>query len=197
MTFWDTRPGDSQAACILHRRARDWQGDTRGHSNQRVNIGRLSPSRRIDAPLIVVGGLISGALGLGAALLLRSSVDTRSAGPTAAALNDAFSLLYGAALGLALGSAVVALAARAGPRVVTGLTAGLLGYVTVLAPVLVATRSSDVSRSESISTAAFAAILVTPAILLGAVLGGAIASRRRRAFTSRRANAGHRVGNGK
>jgi hypothetical protein len=167
-----------------------------GHSNQRVSVRRLTPSRRIDAPLIVVGGLISGALGLGAALLLRSSVDTRSAGPTAAALDDAFGLLYGAALGLAVGTAVVALAARMGPRIVTGLLAGLLGYGAVLAPVLVATRPSDVSTSESISTAAFAAILVTPAILLGAVVGGAIASRRRRTFTSRRGNAPPRVRNG-
>lgn len=148
-------------------------------------------------PLIVVGGLISGALGLGAALLLRSSVDTRSAGPTAAALNEAFSLLYGAVVGLAVGTAVVALAARVGPRIVTGFLSGLVGYAAVLAPVLIATRPSDVSTSESISTAAFAAILVTPAILLGAAVGGAIASRRKRPFTSRRANAPPRIGNGR
>jgi hypothetical protein len=72
----------------------------------RVSAGQPTPTRRLDAPLLVVGGLISGALGLGAALLLRSSVDTRSAGPTAAALNDAFSLLYGGAAGLAVGTAV-------------------------------------------------------------------------------------------
>ena len=161
-----------------------------------MSVGQLIPSRRIDAALIVVGGLISGALGLGAALLLKSSVDTRSAGPTAAALDEGFSLLCGAALGLAVGTAVVALAARAGPRIVTGLLAGLLGYAAVLAPVLIATRPSDVSTSESISTAAFAAIIVTPAILLGAVVGGAIATRQGRPFTSRRASAGDQVGNG-
>jgi hypothetical protein len=190
---WPTR---RLSTSLPHQRPRGWQDDTRGHSNQRVSIGRLTPSRRIDAPLIVGGGLISGALGLGAALLLRSSLDTRSAGPTAAALDDAFSLLYGAALGLAVGSAVVALAARVGPRIVTGLMAGLLGYAAVLEPVLVTSRPSDVSRSESIFTAAFAAILVTPAILLGALVARAIASRRRRPFTSRRANAGNQVGNG-
>jgi hypothetical protein len=154
------------------------------------------PSRRIHAPLIVGGGLISGALGLGAALLLRSSLDTRSAGPTAAALDDAFSLLYGAALGLAVGSAAVALAAPVGPRIVTGLMAGLLGYAAVLVPVLVVSRPSDVSMTESILTAAFTAILVTPAIALGALVGGAIAGRRRRP-TSRRVNAGNEVGCGK
>jgi hypothetical protein len=156
----------------------------------------MTPKRRLDAPLIIVGGLISGALGLGAALLLRSWVNTRSGGPTAAALNEGFNLLYGAAAGLAVGTAGVALAARAEPKIVNGLVAGLFGYAAVLAPVLIATRPSDVSTLESISTAAFAAILVTPAILLGAVVGGAIASRRRRTFTSRRANAPPRIGNG-
>jgi hypothetical protein len=162
-----------------------------------VCVRRPTPARRLDPPLIVAGGLISGAVGLGAALLLRSSVDTRSAGPTAAALNDAFSLLYGAAAGLAVGTAVVAFAARIGSKIVTGLFSGLLGYAAVVAPVLIATRPSDVSASESISTAAFAAILVTPAILFGAAVGGVIASRRGRPFTSRRANAPPRIGNGR
>jgi hypothetical protein len=148
-----------------------------------VSAGRATHKRRFDAPLIVVGGLSSGALGLGAALLLGARVDTRSAGPTAAALTDAFSLLYGAAIGLAVGTAVVAAATHAGPRILTGLLSGLLGYAAVLAPVLIATRPSDVSTSDSISAAVLAAILLTPAILLGSVVGAAIAGRRRRPFT--------------
>jgi hypothetical protein len=145
-----------------------------------VSAGRPTHKRRFDAPLAVVGGLGSGALGLGVALLLDSRVDTRSTGPTAAALTDAFSLLYGAAIGLAVGSGVVAAAARAGARIVTGLLSGLLGYAAVLAPMLIATRPSDVSLSDSISAAALAAIFVTPAILLGAAVGAAIAGRRGR-----------------
>lgn len=156
-----------------------------------MSVRRATTNRRVDAPVIVVGGLASGALGLAAALLLRPAEDTGSAGPTAAALHDAFSLLYGAALGLAVGAAIVALAARVGPRIVTGLLAGLLGFAAVLAPVLVATRPSDVSTSESISAAVFAAILVMPAILLGAIVGGALA--RRRGGTSARSRP---VGNG-
>ena len=140
-----------------------------------MDAGRLTPGR-LDAPLIVAGGLGTGLLGLGAALLLRASVDTGSAGPTAATMAEAFSLLYGAAAGLALGTAVVTVMARAGPRIVTGLLAGLLGYVAVLAPVLVATRPSDVSVPDAVGTAAFAAILVTPAILLGAAVGAAVAA---------------------
>jgi hypothetical protein len=80
---------------------------------------------------------------------------------------------------LAVGTALVTFAARAGPRILTGLLSGLFGYTVVLAPVLIATGPSDVSTSEWISTAVLVAILVTPAILLGAAVGGAIAGRRR------------------
>jgi hypothetical protein len=148
-----------------------------------VSAGRPTHKRRFDAPLVVVGGLGSGVLALGAAVLFDSRVDTGSAGPTAATLTDAFGLLYGAAIGLALGAAVVAAAARAEPRIVTGVLAGLVGYGAVLAPVLIATRPADVSTADAISAAAFAAIFVTPAILLGAAVGAAVGNRRRRRFT--------------
>jgi hypothetical protein len=120
-----------------------------------------------------MGGLLSGALALGTALLLKSWLSTDS-GPTAAALSDAFSLLYGAALGLAVGAAVVAVAARSGPRMLTGTTAGLVGYAIILAPALVVTAPNDFSVAESISTAAIGAVLVLPAIILGATVGAAI-----------------------
>lgn len=91
------------------------------------------------------------------ALLLRSWLDTRSAGPTAAALDEAFSLLYGAAIGLAVGTAFVAFAARSSSGIVTGLLSGLLGYVVVLVPALIASGPGDVSASEWISTVVFVA----------------------------------------
>jgi hypothetical protein len=129
--------------------------------------------------VIVGGGLLSGALGLGLALLLRSRADTGSGvGPTAAALNDAFSQLYGAAIGLAVGTAIVAFAVRRSRRFVSGLFAGLLGYAIILAPALIISAPSDVSTGESISIAAFAAILLAPAVLLGAVVGALVAERR-------------------
>jgi hypothetical protein len=130
--------------------------------------------RRLDMSVIAAGGLASGALALGTALLLETSVSTEGVGPTAATLRDAFSLLLGAAIGLAAGSASVAFAARTGPRILTGLIAGLLGYALILAPTLIATGPSDVSVPDSISTAALAAALVTPAILLGATVGAVI-----------------------
>ena len=66
-------------------------------------------------------------------------------GPTAAALDEAFSLLYGAALGLAVGSALVAFAARR--------------------------RAVE----ELVGIALLAAVLLIPAILLGAAVGAAMA----------------------
>ena len=130
--------------------------------------------RRLDTPVIAAGGLASGALSLGTALVLKASGSTEGVGPTAATLSDAFSLLFGAAIGLAAGSASGCLVARTGPRILGGLIAGLLGYALILAPTLIATAPSDVSVPESISTAALAAALVTPFILLGATVGAGI-----------------------
>jgi hypothetical protein len=134
---------------------------------------------RFDAPVLVAGGLLSGALALGAALALRSWADAGSdVGPTAATLNEAFSLLYGAAIGLAVGAAFVAFAARRGPRVLSGLFAGLFGYAIVLAPALIVTAPSDVSTGESIVTAVLGAILLVPALLFGAAVSAGVAGRR-------------------
>ena len=130
--------------------------------------------RRLDMSVIAAGALVSGALALGTARLLQASVSTEGVGPTAATLSDAFSLFFGAAIGLAAGSASVAFAARTGPRIVTGLIAGLLGYGLIVAPTLMALAPSDVSVRESISTAALAGTLVTPFILLGAAVGAGI-----------------------
>ena len=136
--------------------------------------------RNFDVPVLVVGGLLSGALGLGLAVLLRLWADTGSdAGPTAATLNEAFSLLFGAAIGLALGTATVALAVRLGRRFASGLLAGLAGYVLVLVPAQIISAPTDVSTGDSLVTAALGAVLLLPAVLFGAVVGAAIAGDRR------------------
>ncbi len=141
---------------------------------------REAPKRHFETALIVGGGLLSGALALATAVLFNSWLDTDSqVGPTAATLNDAFRQLYGAYVGLALGTAFVAFAARTDASFLTGLLAGLFGYGVVLAPALVVTAPNDVSLAEAIETAAFVAVLVTPAILVGAVTGAAVARRRK------------------
>jgi hypothetical protein len=139
-----------------------------------------APKRQFDIALIVVGGLLSGVLALATALLFGSWLDSGSgAGPTAATLNEAFSQLYGADAGLAVGAAFVAFAARTDASFLTGVLAGLFGYGVVLAPALVVTAPSDLSLAEAIETAALVAILVAPAVLLGAAAGAVIARRRR------------------
>jgi peptidoglycan/LPS O-acetylase OafA/YrhL len=149
-----------------------------------VGAGWTQPlrGRRFDTPVLVAGGLLSGVLGLGVALLLNSWAQTDSSrvGPTAATLDEAFSLLYGAAIGLAVGAASVAFVARRGPRVLSATFAGLLGYAVILAPALLVTAPSDVSSGETLGIAAFAAILLMPAVLAGAAVGAAMSGYRTR-----------------
>lgn len=156
---------------------------TAGIRRSRFDMGE-GRSGSFDTSFIAVGGVLSGALALGTAVLFRVWLST-DGGPTAATLSEAFSLLYGAATGLAVGSALVALAARTGPRTLTGAVAGLVGYGVILTPVLIVTAPSDVSVAESIEFVAFAAILVAPAILLGAAVGARMAGYRNRGIYRR------------
>jgi len=142
-----------------------------------VGEGR-DPKRGFDAAFIGAGGPLTGVLALGTAVVLRSWAHSGGAGPTAATLDEAFRLLWGAAIGLVVGTAFVAFAARTGRRILTGLLAGLLGYAVVLAPVLVATAPDDVSAADSIWTAVFAGMLLIPAIVVGAAAGAGIAAYR-------------------
>jgi hypothetical protein len=141
-----------------------------------------------DTSFVAIGGVMSGALALGAALLFKSLLST-DGGPTAAALSEGLSLLYGAAVGLAVGAALIAFGARAGPPVLTGSIAGMIGYSFVLVPVLIMTGPDDVSYGESFSTAVFVAVLVAPAIALGAVVGARVRGYQPRSGTSRRSRA--------
>ena len=68
--------------------------------------------RRLDMLVIAAGGLASGGVALGTALLLEASVSTEGVRPTAATLSDAFSLL--SALPLAWPRVAPALPSRHG-----------------------------------------------------------------------------------
>jgi hypothetical protein len=131
--------------------------------------------RLLDLPRIGVATVVTAALGLAlAAALLDHSRSTPHVGPTSATLDDAFSILLGAALGLALGGLLAALLVRRGSRVLSGVLVGLLAYAFVLAPAAVAT--DDVSLSEDLSAGglAFLALLAIPlgaSAALGAIVG--------------------------
>src|SRR5919204_3755133 len=93
------------------------------------------PEAPFDMPVLAVGGLVTAALSVGLATALLSVSRTTTGpnvGPTAATLNDAFSTLCGAALGLLGGSGVTARFARRGSRTATGILAGFFAYAAVL-----------------------------------------------------------------
>src|ERR671934_318545 len=105
---------------------------------------------RLDPSRIAIATVVAAGLGVGlAAVFLRQAQGTAHVGPTSATLDEAFSSFLGAAIGLALGSALCALSIRRGSPLLSGLLAGLVAYVLVLAPVLVCT--DDVSLGEDLS----------------------------------------------
>lgn len=133
----------------------------------------MSP-RPLDLPRIGVATVLAAALSLGLGLaFLRHAQSTAHVGPTSATLDEAFSLLFGAALGLAVGGAVAALLVRRGSRPLAGVLAGLVAYLLVLAPVFVAT--DDVSLGEDLGPGGLA-FLVFLGVPLGALaaLGGIV-----------------------
>jgi hypothetical protein len=135
---------------------------------------------RLDPSRVAIGTVVAAGLGVGlAAAFLRHAQGTAHVGPTSATLDEAFSSFLGAGIGLALGSALCALSIRRGSPLLSGLLAGLVAYVFVLAPVLIYT--DDVSLAEDLSPGGlgFLAFLLLPFggfALLGATVGAFIAS---------------------
>src|SRR4051812_1826836 len=111
---------------------------------------------------------------------------TRHVGPTSATLDEAFSAFFGASVGVAVGSALCAFSVRRGSRLASGVLAGLVAYVFVLAPALIATDDLSLGEDLTPDTLAFFAFLLLPCglfALLGASVGRFIASLTRRAAT--------------
>lgn len=135
----------------------------------------MKPSRR-DLPRFGIATAVGGALGVGlAAVFLHRARSTPDPGPTAGALDDAFSTLFGAGLGLLVGSALAALLTRRGSRLLSGFVAGAVAYALGVAPYLVFTRSSDVGIGEDLGiVAAFFPLYLAPFVILGALLGSLV-----------------------
>jgi len=143
---------------------------------------------RLDWPRVGMASVVAAGLGVGlATAFLRHARSTPDVGPTSATLDDAFSALIGAGLGLALGGAFCALLVRRGPPAISGLISGLVAYVVVLCPVFVAT--DDVSLDEDLQAGGlvFLALLAVP--LGGCAWVGGIAGEVTRTLRRRR---GHR-----
>lgn len=135
---------------------------------------------RLDLSRVAIATGVAGGLGVAlAAAFSRHAQSTAHVGPTAATLDEAFSAFFGAGIGLALGSALCALAVRRGSPQFSGLLAGLAAYVLFLAPALMYT--DDVSLAEDLGPGSlgFLAFLLLPFgvfAVLGATVGGFIAS---------------------
>jgi hypothetical protein len=145
---------------------------------------------RFDLPASAVGSLLAAALsvGLATAFLYLARADTGAdVGPTAATLEEAFSTLLGAALGLFLGSGSTAAFARRGSRLAAGIFAGLVAYAAVLVPIIVLTGPSDVSAGESFSFALLLGIPLALSALIGSIAGAALRPSSRVTFGRRRA----------
>lgn len=123
--------------------------------------------------------IVAAGLGLGLAVaFLRHAESTSHVGPTSATLDEAFSMLLGAGIGLALGSAVCAFTVRRGSPVLSGLIAGLLAYVVVLVPVSISTDDVSLAEDLSLGGIGFLVFLAVPLgafALVGATTGGSIA----------------------
>jgi len=138
--------------------------------------GIRNPS--FDGPVLVTGVLLTGALsvGLATAFLFLSRTSTiPDVGPTAASLDAGISTLFGAALGLLVGSGISACVARRGSRIATGIIVGAVAYAAVLVPVLIGTAPNDVSVVESIGIALFFGLPLLLAVLTGTFVGAGIA----------------------
>jgi hypothetical protein len=139
--------------------------------------------RLLDLPRIGLASVVTAAIGLGlAAAFLQHSRSTPHVGPTSATLDDAFSILFGAAVGLALGGVLGALLVRRGSRVLSGVLVGLLAYTFVLAPVLVATDDISLAEDLNASGLAFLALLAMPlgaSAAVGAIVGDFLTRLRR------------------
>jgi hypothetical protein len=132
-------------------------------------------------PVLAAGSLVTAALsvGLATAFLYLSRADSGPyVGPTAATLDDAFSTLFGAMLGVLVGSGLTACFVRRGSRLASGILAGFVAYAAVLVPVTVATGPSDVSAGESFGLALLLGIPLGLAIVLGSLIGSGMRSRR-------------------
>jgi hypothetical protein len=136
---------------------------------------RPEGSRRLDVPRIALSVLVTAGFGVAvAALFARYYPRAQDEGPTAAALGDAFTWIFGACIGLLIGSALAARLVRTGSGFVAGLGAGVAGFWIGVAPYVVLTAPSDVSFSDSFG---FAVVVFIPGLLFviaGAAAGAAL-----------------------
>ena len=136
--------------------------------------------QRVAISIAVTAAL---AVGLAAAFLYYSST-TPDVGPTAATLDDAFSVIFGVCLGLLVGSALATLLVRRGSSLLAGVVVGCVAYWLAVVPYFFSFSSEDVSTSEDVD---FVLLVFVPAALFS-VAGAAIGRVLRRAAAAYKSN---------
>jgi hypothetical protein len=138
-------------------------------------------NERFDGWAIAISTAVTAGLSVGIAeAFLYHSSNTPHAGPTSAALSDAFSWLAGACLGLAIGSLATAMFVRHGSRLGSGIVVGVLAFCVGVVPYSWLTAPSDATTSDNIG---WLVIVFVPAVLLvtlGAALGAVFRGERDR-----------------
>jgi hypothetical protein len=134
-----------------------------------------SEERLFDPLRIVLAAAVTAALGVGgASAFLHYYPRANDVGATAAALGDAFAWMFGACLGLLVGSGAAALLVRRGSRFFAGVLAGVAGFWVGVLPYVLVTAPADVSLADAL---AFAVIVFAPGLLFvaaGAGLGAGL-----------------------
>jgi hypothetical protein len=133
---------------------------------------------RFDLPALVAGALGTAALSIGLAeALLRASQANPNpdTGPTAATLDDAFSFIAGASLGMLVGCALTAFFCRRGSRTATGIAVGFLAWLTGFLPF------------DGWGEALFLGLPLALAGISGAIIGAGLGATRDRARRRARA----------
>jgi hypothetical protein len=130
---------------------------------------RPEGARGIDAPRVGLLALATAALGVAVAAVFVHYPRARDVGATAATLEDAFTWMLGACLGLLIGSTATALFVRRGSCFFAGMLAGVVGFWVGVMPYVVLTAPSDVSFWDAF---AFAAIVFVPGFVFVAAGAG-------------------------
>jgi hypothetical protein len=127
--------------------------------------------RDLDLLAVAVGASVSALAAIGLAVAGAAYGRSTDGGATAAAVSEGLGELSGAAIGLFLCSALTALLARRGSRVLAGVCASLLAFGLVLLPVLLVTRPGGSSVRDELLVDLSALVLFGPIAFVGGTLG--------------------------
>ncbi len=124
----------------------------------------------IDPVALVLGATLGSGAAVALAYVLMVGLFNSSASPTGGALTDASHAVLGVSIGLGAAGFIGSAGARRGSRVSTGVLAGIVGHLAIVAPVFAFT-TEDSSRLDSYLVALLFLVAFLVPIGLGTLLG--------------------------